>query len=222
MIFDNFIFDLDGTIINSSKEVFQCFAMAFESVNYDIDKTRLNPNIIGPPLKEIIKLIAPELDDSNKINLICQNFRQIYDNDENDCSELYDGIFSFLKKLKKHNKKIFMATFKPMIPTIRLVNKFKLNDLFDDIYGIDKFGKHITKEEMIEDIINKYNLNRERTVMIGDAPTDVIAAKNTGIFGIGALWGYGSDKTALKKNSNLCINNIKELDNSCEFGRILK
>ena len=84
MIFDNFIFDLDGTIINSSKEVFQCFAMAFESVNYDIDKTRLNPDIIGPPLKEIIKLIAPELNDENKINLICQNFRQIYDNDEND------------------------------------------------------------------------------------------------------------------------------------------
>ena len=54
---NNYIFDLDGTIINSSKEVLLCFEKAFERANYVIDKSRLTPNVIGPPLKEIIKLI---------------------------------------------------------------------------------------------------------------------------------------------------------------------
>lgn len=212
MEFDNYIFDFDGTIINSQEDVFLCFERAFEKVNYQIDKSRLNPDVIGPPLKGIIKLIAPELTDEVFIDKICDVFRNIYDNDPNDHTYIYDGVLDFLKSLKSQNKKIFMATFKPMNPTIMLVKKLGLEEFFTDIYGIDKFGKHITKDEMIKDIILKYNLDKSKTVMIGDASTDVISAKNVGITGIGALWGYGSDKTALIKNSDKTINSINEMD----------
>ena len=74
MEYDNYIFDLDGTIINSQKDVFLCFAKAFEKANYKIDKSRLNPDVIGPPLKEIVKLIAPELNDEILIDKICKIF----------------------------------------------------------------------------------------------------------------------------------------------------
>ena len=84
-------------------------------------------------------------------------------------------------------------------------------DMFEDIYTIDKFGKHITKAEMIEDILNKYNLKKEETVMIGDAPSDVIAAKQAGIKGIGVLWGYGENKTPLIENADIIVKNTEEL-----------
>ncbi len=212
MKFDNYIFDFDGTIINSQKDVFLCFKRAFEAVDYKIDETRLNPDVIGPPLKEIIKLIAPELKDDALINKICDVFRNIYDNDPNDNTFIYDGVFDFLKTLKSENKKIFIATFKPMVPTIMLVKKLAIESFFDDIYGIDKFGEHITKEEMILDIVSKYKLEKSKTVMIGDAATDMLAGKKAGISTIGVLWGYGSDKTDLIENSDKVINSIKELE----------
>lgn len=212
MEYDNYIFDLDGTIINSQKDVFLCFAKAFEKANYKIDKSRLNPDVIGPPLKEIVKLIAPELNDEILINKICKIFRDIYDNDPNENTFVYEGIYKFLKKLKNNNKRVFIATFKPMNPTMMLVKKLNLEEFFDDIYGIDKFGKNITKEEMIIDIISKYSLDRTKTVMIGDAATDVIAAKNAGINGIGVLWGYNSDKSMLIKNADKVIDKIEEME----------
>lgn len=211
-MFDNYIFDFDGTIINSQKDVFLCFERAFEKVNYEIDKSRLNPDVIGPPLKEIIKLIAPELKDEVLIDEICSVFRNIYDNDPNDNTFVYDGVYKFLKHLKEENKKVFMATFKPMAPTLMLSKKLHIEEFFDDIYGIDKFGKHITKQEMIEDIISKYSLDKSKTVMIGDAPTDMIAAHNAGIKGIGVLWGYGSNKQPLIENSDIIVNNISEME----------
>ena len=73
--------------------------------------------------------------------------------------------------------------------------------------------EHITKEEMILDILKKYNLQKEKTVMIGDAPNDVKAARNTQVASIGALWGYGNDKTELLKHSDYTAKNIKELEN---------
>ena len=209
--YKNYIFDLDGTLVNSSEEVLLCFKKSFEEAKYKIDLSRLTSDVIGPPLKQIIQTIAPELQDDNKIDEIMRNFRRIYDYDENDISVMYEGIYDLCCDLKKQDCKLFIATFKPTIPTIRLVNKFHLDKLFDDIYTIDKFGTKITKEEMISSIISKYNLEKKQTVMIGDAASDMIAAKGADIDGIGVLWGYGSNKDALIENANHVVNDVKEL-----------
>ena len=208
-MYHNYIFDLDGTIINSSKEVLLCFEKAFEKANYEIDKSRLTPNVIGPPLNEIIKLIAPGIQETD-INRVVEYFRELYDFEENDISEFYQGIPEVLTTLKNMNKKLFIATYKPEKPTMRIIKQFHL-DKFDDIYTIDKFGKHITKTEMINDIIEKYSLNKSETMMIGDAPSDVIGAKEAGVLAIGVLWGYGENKEPLIKNSDIVINSANEI-----------
>ena len=208
-MYHNYIFDLDGTIINSSKEVLLCFEKAFEKANYKIDKSRLTPNVIGPPLNEIIKLIAPDIQETD-VNIVVEYFRELYDFEENDISEFYQGIPEVLTILKNRNKKLFIATYKPEKPTMRIIKQFKL-DKFDDIYTIDKFGKHITKTEMINDIIEKYSLNKSETMMIGDAPSDIICAKEAGVLAVGALWGYGENKEPLIKNSDIVINSANEI-----------
>lgn len=210
MQINNYILDLDGTIINSSNEVLLCFEKAFAQSNYKIDKSRLTPNVIGPPLKEIIKLIAPEINE-NDIEIVMENFRLIYDYDEHDISEYYSGVLEFLNKAKNSGKKLFIATYKPEKPTRRIEKQFKM-DMFEEIYTIDKFSEHITKTQMINDILNKYNLKKEETVMIGDASSDVISAKEAGVTGIGVLWGYGDDKTNLIKNSDYVVKNTQELE----------
>lgn len=210
MQINNYILDLDGTIINSSNEVLLCFEKAFAESNYKIDKSRLTPNVIGPPLKEIIKLIAPEINE-NDIEIVMENFKLIYDYDEYDISEYYSGVLEFLNKAKNSGKKLFIATYKPEKPTRRIEKQFKM-DMFEDIYTIDKFGEHITKTQMINDILNKFNLKKEETVMIGDASSDVISAKEAGVTGIGVLWGYGDDKTNLIKNSDYVVKNTQELE----------
>ena len=210
-MYRNYIFDLDGTIINSSKEVLLCFEKAFKKADYIIDKSRLTPNVIGPPLNEIIKLIAPEITEKD-INRVVEYFRELYDFEENDISEFYPGIPEVLEQLKNANKKLFIATYKPEKPTMRIIKQFKL-DKFDDIYTIDKFGEYITKTEMINDIIKKYNLNKSETVMIGDAPSDVIGAKEAGVLAIGALWGYGENKEPLIQNADIVIDSANEILN---------
>lgn len=210
--FKNYIFDLDGTLVNSSDEVLNCFSKAFEIAEYQIDKTRLTSNVIGPPLKEIIKLIAPELEDEEIIQTVIKAFRQTYDFDENDISVMYAGMYEYLQALKASGARLFMATFKPMIPTQRLVKKFGLEPLFEDIYTIDKFGGKITKDEMISHIISTYNLQKDETVMIGDAASDMTAAKKAGVFGLGVLWGYGNDKEPLMQAADCVVDKVSSLD----------
>ncbi|MBQ3819367.1 HAD hydrolase-like protein [bacterium] len=207
----NYIFDLDGTIVNSSMEVLACFKKAFKKADYEIDESRLTHNVIGPPLKQILKLIAPNLDDEKKLEEIVKHFRDIYDNNENDISIMYEGMYDYLKSLKDEGCKVFMATFKPMIPTMRIVKMLNIEEFFDDIYTIDKFNSRITKEEMIKDILYIWGLKPEETVMIGDAPTDMTAAKANNVKAAGVHGGYGSDKEPLKQTADVVVNDVEEL-----------
>ena len=210
LLFDNYIFDLDGTLINSSNEVLLCLKNAFKKSNYDIDETGLTSNLIGPPIKQIIQAIVPELKDEVKLSEIISTFRYFYDNEEDDISDIYPDVYQTLEHLKSFGKKLFIATFKPQKSTMRILRQFNM-DYFEDVYTIDKFDRHITKEEMIKDIINKYNLDAKKTVMIGDAKTDMIAAKSAEITAVGALWGYGDDKQPLIDNADITIKGMKEL-----------
>lgn len=209
---NNYIFDLDGTIINSLKEVLVLMEKAFEKANYPLDKKRLTQNIIGPPLKEIVQILAPELKDENKIQEIIKHFSDLYDNDMNDKSEVYEGVYEVLGELKKSGKRLFMATLKPVKPTVRIINQFHL-DYFEEIYTIDMYGNLITKEYMIKTILEKYNLKKSETCMVGDSVYDMTAAKENKITAIGVLWGYGDNKIPLKENADTIISSMFELCN---------
>lgn len=206
----NFIFDLDGTLINSSNEVLLCLKKSFIKADCPFYENKLSSDIIGPPLKEIIKSVCHNDIDDKILEKVMFNFRDIYDNEPDDISELYDGVIDLLYDLKKSDNKLFIATFKPNKPTTRILSQFKLS-IFDDVYTIDKFNKIMNKAEMIKDILCKYSLKSDETVMIGDALSDVQAAKSADVLSIGVLWGYCKNKEDLIKNADFTVNNIEEL-----------
>jgi len=206
--FDNFIFDLDGTLVDSAGEVLTCIEKAFNKCNVAFDKERLNPSVMGPSLAEIAVIVKPELSDKSVINNIVLEYRKLYDYDENDITELYDGIRDWLLYLKENNKKIFVATNKPKIPTLRLIKSLDINFL-DDIYMVDKYNdKKLTKLQMIEEIVLKYNLSKEKTVMVGDCLSDVDAANKAGVYSLAALWGYEKNKSLLKETADFYLEKI--------------
>ncbi|GAB1401179.1 HAD family hydrolase [Elusimicrobiota bacterium] len=203
---DNYIFDLDGTLVDTSYEILQCLRQALNENFVEYDESKLNTDIMGPSLKEIIKLVVPELNDEKIINSVVARYRFLYDYNNKDSSKLYDGILNWLEHLIKENKKIFIATNKPKIPTMRLVNSLNIN-FFNDILTPDKYSqdKRLNKQEMIEDIIIKHKLCKEKTVMVGDVLSDIDSAHSAGIKAIGALWGYAKDINLLKETADFVL-----------------
>lgn len=208
--FDNYIFDLDGTIVNSSEEIIKCLKQAFCNANIAVAEEKLSSDIIGPPIRQIIKSVLENIDETS-LQAVISNFRKIYDYDTEDVSFLYEGVFKTLESLKASGKRLFVATFKPNVPTIRLMKLLDLN-MFEAAYTVDYPENFSTKTEIVNALISKYGLDKDKTVMIGDASSDMVAAKANGILGVGALWGYGSDKSLLKEHADLVIKRIEDLE----------
>lgn len=209
--FENYIFDLDGTIVDSSNEILKCLKKAFQDNICTIPAERFTPNLIGPPIRQIIENVAPEIKEEEVKKNIISSFRKNYDFDNVDCSSLYPQIREYLEFLKNSNKKLYIATFKPKIPTLRLVKMFNL-DMFDSIYTVDYPHPFTSKSEMVKSLLKEQNLELNETVIIGDSVSDILAGKTNDITAVGVLWGYGKDKSQIIKQADYIIENTNILE----------
>lgn len=84
-----------------------------------------------------------------------------------------------LKQLKKKYKKLGIATGRPREEANYVINKNKLNGLFECIVAMEDVKNGKPAPDMILKVIKKMRL--ENTVYIGDSPSDVIASYKAGI-----------------------------------------
>ena len=205
-----YIFDMDGTLIDSAQQIMTCLRQAFVRVDYEVPSDLFSKDRVGPPIRQIISSIAPELEGTQTQEEIVAEFRQIYDFSENDPSRLYPYMEDFLQTLQKNGKKLFIATFKPKIPSLRLINQLGLT-YFKDVYTVDKYAQPISKTQMITEIVQKYALLPKQVIMFGDTESDLTAAKQAGTSAAACLWGYGQNKENLKNISDFSFASPEEL-----------
>ena len=90
-----------------------------------------------------------------------------------------------------------VATSKPEVFALRILDYFHMTEYFDVIGGADLDGKRVRKADVIRYTLKKAGIslegeNREQAVMVGDREHDILGAKAVGIDSVGVLYGYGS------------------------------
>lgn len=207
----NIIFDLDGTLINSAGDIIHCLKNAYISIP-EYSNMEISSSIIGPPLNELIKKITPEITEE-QAQIVTKEFRNCYDNSSFSKTILNDGVYKLIQDLKHLNIKIFIATNKPTLVTKKILTNLKI-DVFNDVVSLDAVtGKKMNKTEMISYIINKWNLQKDTTLMVGDDVSDIIAAHNNGISAVAILGGYGNANTINETKPLYVLNSINDFNN---------
>lgn len=207
---ENIIFDLDGTLVDSSTDIITCLRKTYDLLEVR-PKNRITTSLIGPPLKEMMRAISPDLDDDT-INRLVSTFREIYDNCGFSGSTLLDSVRPFLEDCRRKNIRLFIATNKPESPSIKLINLLNIN-FFLDLATIDNIsGFPHNKVGMLLHLIKQWNMKKELTLMVGDSVSDVVSAKKVGIKSIAFLNGYGDSQEITKYKPEHCIHKIDELN----------
>ena len=197
--YENILFDLDGTITDSALGI-------INGVIYGIKKVNeiYNSNIEIPSQDILRKFIGPPLDisfmkycrkDENLAIEFIKYYREDYnENDGLFNCKLYDGIFDLIKNLHDKKFNLFVATAKPKESAVRIIEYFKLNIFFKEIYAPIIGGKVKNKTDVLMEALSKEKFNKSKTIMIGDRIDDIDGAKNVGIDSIGVRYGFGEDK----------------------------
>ena len=184
---------MDGTLLDSKKDI-------TISVNYI---RKLHYNL--PPLSEEFIVEAINMEVRNLPKLFYGT--EIYEEKDKNVFEihyamqctqnsyLYDGVKETLQKLVACGVKLSVATNAPTPFAIRMLEHLKVANMFDMIVGADKVTHSKPDPQMLNDILNHYNFDKQKhkAWMIGDNSKDMLSAKNAGIEPVFATWGFSPD-----------------------------
>ncbi|MCR5273205.1 MAG: HAD family hydrolase [Lachnospiraceae bacterium] len=207
MITDGIIFDVDGTLWDSTDCVATTWKNVIEKMNMKacIDVTAESlKSYFGKTMEVIADEIFPDETRERRIELMdrcCEEENEdLLALDEN---LLYDGVRETVIELSKKVKVFIVSNCQKGYIEI-LLEKYDLNDYVTDIecYGNNGNGK----AENIELLVKRNNL--KKPVYVGDTDGDKKACDEVGVPFIFATYGFGETEGYVAK-----IDSIKELLN---------
>ena len=215
----NIIFDLDGTLIDSVGDVVYCLKKAYSLIP-EFSNVEVSESFIGPPLNELIKKITPDITEE-QTRIVIKEFRNCYDNSPFLKTKLYGGVYELIQNLRHLNIKIFITTNKPFFVTKKILKNLMVDD-FDDIVSLDVVAEEkMDKTEMISYLINKWGIEKDTTLMVGDDASDIIAAHINGLRSVAILNGYGDVNKIYKAKPLYVIDTINELYKKIKSEKLL-
>ena len=193
MRYDAVIFDLDGTIIDSSEGIINSAEETIRELGYPEMSREEIRSYIGPPIGNSI--IARNGFGDKELKRFNSIFREKYKNEHLMEAYVYPGMMELLSDMGSVSF-VAIATNKRIDYTITLLDNMKISPLCDEIQGLDMEGR-LKKKDLVENCIRASGTNdRSRIVVVGDGKTDASAAEECGTDFIGVLFGFGfKDKT---------------------------
>ena len=186
-----FIFDFDGTLVDSEQAIYQCF----QKITKQLAPNRIEyaKNIlIGPPLRDTAsEILGPDHQDS--LDEFVQLFIEMHDEQVIQYTQPYPDVIQVLKQLHNQNIPMAVATNKRLAPTQKLLDHFGWSDYFQMIECSDSQFEMRNKDAMIQDIINQ-NISFQGSYFIGDTVNDGLSANLNQLPFIKACYGYGRDQ----------------------------
>jgi len=208
---ESVIFDLDGTLVDSSLEIIESLSAAFVAAG--AQKPELTIHQIGKKLPELIYSVNPNLKNEVVSEIIIQ-FRSIYDSIRSPKTTLIKGAEDTLKALLEKKIKLYIATNKPKSATLPLLVFLKIDHYFQAVLTPTSLeGRDLVKKEMIEYILSNFKLNPIGTIMVGDHIDDIVAAQENNIKSAAYINGYSSPETLVKSQPNFILRELTELLN---------
>ena len=181
------LFDLDGTLSDSAPGIMASIEYAFEEMGLPFPGRR--DELLGPPLKEIFSMLhVPDdmLDGAVKLYRIRYGTIGKFEN------TVYEGIPELLNGLVENGDRLALATSKPDVYAVQILEHFGLAHHFTFIGGATLDGSRGAKAGVVaHTLANLGDIDLSSTVMIGDRLHDVHGAAENGVETIGVLWGYG-------------------------------
>ena len=213
MKYDLVIFDLDGTLMDTSKSITKTVNSAMEELGkkqYSIDEcvkfvgggvSGLARNILG---KEKYEDVTNE--EMEKV------IRKYYDIYFDYGVEPYEGIPELLDFLDQNGVKKGIVTNKDHETALSAVDKKLSKWKFDGIFGSnEKEYPNKPNPYNVDKMAQNLNISKEKILFVGDMLVDVNTAKNAGIDIVYCKWGFGEVKGEIGIDEDVKVSDVQEI-----------
>jgi phosphoglycolate phosphatase len=200
------IFDLDGTLIDSSEAIVECFQFALRQTGHSPSDPQLIRRNIGTSLERMFSLFTKG-DTTQLVRLYRERYRQVF----LEKTYLLPEVKETLDALSERGYRLGVATTKPRYFAEPILENLGIRRFFDAVAGGEEVGQLKPAPDLLQLALSRLVAPGDETLYVGDHPVDVEAARSAGLEVICVATGFWTRDELEEQNPTAVISNLPEL-----------
>ncbi len=207
-----YIFDLDGTLVDSTEPILR-------SLNHALADEGLDPlaaddlrRFVGPPLAPALRSLLIERDeDPAPVDSLIDAYRLVYRHISLELAATYPGIVELLDELEGDHR-LSVVTSKPRVFARPIVEALGLESRFEIVEGpgdTELEEKTVTLGRALARIAA--DARTHDVTMIGDRRHDIEAGQFHGTRTVGVTWGFGDSSELEDAGADVIVDQPAQL-----------
>ncbi|MFM7783726.1 MAG: HAD family hydrolase [Gammaproteobacteria bacterium] len=185
-----YVFDWDGTLIDSVPRIVHCLKRAAETLQFRILSDEAYGDVIGLGLPQAIARLYPGLD-ADWAEAYRQQYAEAFVSADGEPSAFFPGALETLDALRSRGHRLAVATGKSRRGLDRVLQRHGLAGFFDATRCADETASK-PDPTMLHQIFAELDVPAAQSLMVGDTEYDLDMAARAGVRSVGVSYGVHS------------------------------
>lgn len=212
MTYQAVLFDLDGTLLDTLADLGNAVNRVLAARGLPTHPLDAYRYFVGEGARLLVTRALPEnRRDAATIAACLAGFQADYDQNWQVETRPYPGVADMLDVLTARGLKLAVLSNKPHDFTVRCVSELLPRWTFDPVFGLRDTVPRKPDPAGALEITACLNIPPANFLYLGDTATDMQTARATGMFPVGALWGFRSAEELVESGAQVLIEEPGEL-----------
>ncbi len=204
-----FLFDLDGTLVNSQEGIIATIHGFLQTKGHTFDR-ELITKLLGKPLEVVLKLLIPNITEED-IAVYLKGIRERYSKNHTEITPLFSKTKEILESIKTRGFKMGVASTKLKRFIIEILEHYNITGLFDTIVSGYEVNNHKPAPDILIEAAKQLQVLPSECVYVGDSPSDIEAGRRAGCVSIAVLTGPHNQEMFVNEKPDFVIENLLAL-----------
>lgn len=205
------IFDFDGTLCDTRRNIIIAFRATMERLGLDMRDEQTCGATIGLTLRDGFKSMYPALDNSAIDNCV-DTYRQIFAERRKELMpDLFPNVKETLEELHRRGHRLTIASSRLTDSLLLFMRHHSIEGLFEYVVGSDSVENHKPHPEPVVKTLNALNVAPSEAIVVGDMPVDVLMAHNAEVRAIAVEYGNATRAELTESQAEWIIDDFREL-----------
>ncbi|HJT45606.1 MAG TPA: HAD family hydrolase [Chthoniobacterales bacterium] len=198
-----FIFDIDGTLVDSNELHVQSWDRAFRHFGKSIPIEALHEQIGKGSDQYLPEFLTPE--EIERFGKTLDDYRsEVFRKDYLSKVTPFPKVPELFDRIRKDDKRIVLATSGKQKDTDHYIDLLRIDKFIEGYISGDEADRSKPAPDIFTSCVDKFKLARSETIVVGDTRFDVEAAARAGLKTIGVTCG-GTDANLLRAAGAIAV-----------------
>ena len=206
--FAAYLFDLDGTLIDSIDLILRAYRHTAERHLSISPPDSVWREGLGTPLRQQLSAVSQ---DPGLIEAMVVTYREYHFAHHEESVKAYPEMVDVVAALAGRGARLGVVTSKLRTGAERGLVATGLMEFFHTIVSADEVTRHKPHPEPVQAALERLGVDAGDAVFIGDSPHDIAAGRDAGVATAGVLWGPFAREDLTRASADFLLESPSEI-----------